>query len=290
MNSRARYPVMAAGLAVFALALTVLLGSEFGSDLAAAAVEAAGNDYVVLAAFGAFALLLVVLVAASRTLFGQDQAEPPDPEEVRSAPHPGDDFDRVVDDGLGLRTRLFGDGGEAVRERLRDHAVETVLRDESDVTSREAARERVLDGTWTDDDAAAAFLAGPAGPSPSLESRVAGAVRGETWFQYGTRRAADEVCRLLGVEAPVGDGADAPGPTNATEEPEFDGAEPAGTAPGTDESRTKSVRQARAAADGGRDEGYDAWTNPESGSAGETAGARTGTADTVVSDSGGGPP
>lgn len=268
MKLRARHPAMVAGLAVFALALTVLLGSEFGDDLAAAAVTAAGNDYLVLATFGALALLLVLVVAASRALFGQDQAEPPDPEEIRSAPHPGAGFDRVVDDGLGLRTRLFGDGGESVRERLRGHAVEAVLRGESDVASREAARERVLDGSWTDDDAAAAFLAGPAGPSPSLESRVAGAVRGETWFQYGARRAGDEVCRLLGVEAPTA--GDDPEATDPGGPAEFARADPSGTETGADVGRSGSAR--RAAADGGRDGRAD--------SSREAAG----TADTVVSD------
>ncbi|MFC4357943.1 hypothetical protein ACFO0N_08265 [Halobium salinum] len=213
MNLRARHPAMVVGLGVFTLALAAVLGTGVGGELAAAAVEAAGNDYVVFAVFGGIALLLVFVVAASRALFGQDQARLPDPERVQTAPHPGASFDRVVDEGLGLQARFFGDGGESVRERLRGLAAEAMMREAG--VPRETARERVLAGTWTDDADAAAFLAGPSGPSPSMESRVAAAVRGRTWFQHGARVAADEVARHAGVEASTPDADDAVADTSA---------------------------------------------------------------------------
>jgi hypothetical protein len=128
---------------------------------------------------------------ALRAVGGQDQATPPDPEDVRTAPVPGAEFDAVVDDGVGLRERLFGDGREQVRRRLRETATQTVMRREN--CGRERARESVATGTWTDDRDAAAFLGGDEGPTPPLSSRMRAALRGRSWFQHGARRAAEAV-------------------------------------------------------------------------------------------------
>jgi hypothetical protein len=247
MRLRARHPAMVAGLGVFALAFAAVFGLEVGGDLVATAVESAGNDYVVFAVFGAIALLLVFVVAASRALFGQDQAELPDPERVQTAPHPGANFDRVVDEGLGLQARFFGDGGDGLTERLRRLAAETVMRERG--VSREAAREHVLAGTWTDDRDAAAFLAGPSGPGPSMESRVGAALRGQSWFQHGARAAANEVTRRAGVEAPTTGGVSAETAESAAHE----GADETDTTRrkggGGNAPAPKSIRQA--ATDGG---------------------------------------
>jgi len=64
------------------------------------------------------------------------------------------------------------DGGEplrALRDLLRDLAVDAST---DDPRRTDEARRAVETGTWTDDPAAAAFLAGEDGPAPSLLSRV----------------------------------------------------------------------------------------------------------------------
>lgn len=189
---KARTPVVALGVLVFALALGVLLTPELGGAIPVDdAIDAAGSDYKLFAVFGAVALLVVLLVFLLRAVGGQDQATPPDPEDVRTAPVPGAEFDAVVDDGVGLRERLFGDTHERVRGRLRETATQTVMRREN--CGREQARGRVETGTWTDDRDAAAFVGGADGPSPPVTSRVKAALRGRSWFQHGARRTAAEI-------------------------------------------------------------------------------------------------
>jgi hypothetical protein len=246
MKLRARHPAMLAGLAVFTVAVGVVVGMEVGADVTAGLVEAAGNDYVVLAVFGAIALLLVFVVALSRALFGQEQAEPPDPEGVQTAPHPGAEFDRVVDEGLSLRTQLFGDDGEGVRERLRRAAVEVVMRGE--IVARDEARDRVYDGSWTGNDAAAAFLAADGDRSPPLSARLMAAFRGRTSFQHGAEAAADEIARQAGVYAPES----SRGERGVTRGSSDDDLPPptASESTGNRDDPPKSIRQA--AADGGR--------------------------------------
>ncbi|SFL53411.1 hypothetical protein SAMN04487950_4110 [Halogranum rubrum] len=189
---RARTPVVVLGVAVFALALGVLLTPGLGGAIPVAdAVDAAGSDYKLFVVFGAVALLLVLVVVGLRAVGGQAQATPPDPEHVRTAPAPGAEFDSVVGGGVGLREQLFGDERERVRGRLRETATQTVMRREN--CGRETARERVENGTWTDDRDAAAFVGGERGPSPPVSSRVTAALRGRSWFQHGARRAAEEI-------------------------------------------------------------------------------------------------
>jgi hypothetical protein len=189
---KARTPVVALGVLVFGLALGVLVTPELGASIPVGdAVDAAGSDYKLFVVFGVFAFLVVLVVLLLRVLGGQDQATPPDPEEVRTAPVAGAEFDAVVDGGLGLRERLFGDTREQVRSRLRETATQTVMRREN--CGRETARETVETGSWTDDRDAAAFVAGENGPSPPISSRASAALRGRSWFQHGARRAAEEI-------------------------------------------------------------------------------------------------
>lgn len=182
-----RYALAAVGSAVMAVGLLLTVDPAMGSGVSVSGlVERLGNDYLLVVPLGALAVLSVLAVLAARARSGVDQATPPDPEQVPTAPHPGNELDRLADDGLGLRARLFSDDDERVRERLRTAAIRTVMR--SDGCSREEARERVDSGDWTDDSAAAEFLAG--GESLSLGERVAAALRGESAFQRGLHRTA----------------------------------------------------------------------------------------------------
>ncbi|SEP27999.1 hypothetical protein SAMN04487948_1326 [Halogranum amylolyticum] len=196
---RARTPVVALGVLVFALALGVLVTPELGGSIPVGeAVDAAGSDYKLFVVFGAAALAVVFVVFALRAVGGQNQATPPDPEDIRTAPVPGAGFDAVLTDGVGLRERLFGDAHEQVRGRLRETATQTVMRREN--CGRKTARESVETGSWTDDRDAAAFVGGAEGPSPPLSSRVSAALRGRSWFQHGARRAAEEIVAGDGPE------------------------------------------------------------------------------------------
>jgi hypothetical protein len=187
---RLRYALAAVGGAVTALALVLAIDPSAAAVVRAdGLVELLGNDYLLVAPLGALAVLTVLAVLVARAREGVDQASPPDPERVPTAPHPGNEVDQLADDGLGLRARLFSNDDDRIRERLRRTAIRTVMR--SDDCSREAARNRVDSGDWTDDSAAVDFLAGRDGLS--WRSRIAAAVRGESAFQHGLRRAATAI-------------------------------------------------------------------------------------------------
>ncbi|MDS0297367.1 hypothetical protein NDI76_01240 [Halogeometricum sp. S1BR25-6] len=175
-----------------ALAL-VALPNGAPDDAAAALVALAGNDYVLAAGVASVALLVVVAVLVLRGADGVNRTTPPEPETVQNAAHPGVKFDRAV--GGESRNRV-GRGGEreAVRERVREAAVRSVMY--RDGVARERAATRVDAGDWTDDDAAAAFLA--ENGRTSLTDRLLGPFSGPG-FRRGAERAADEVCRIEGA-------------------------------------------------------------------------------------------
>lgn len=74
------------------------------------------------------------------------------PETSTSTPVVGSDFERRLETAKSAAGR-----DDSVRSRLRSLAVETLVT--VDGCSREAARERVDEGSWTDDAVAAAYLA-----------------------------------------------------------------------------------------------------------------------------------
>lgn len=187
-----RWLLGALGVAAFAVAVGVVVSPTMADAVPLeGVVEALGNDYFLVAAFGALALALTLVAIAIRAVRGLDQATPPDPEDVQTAPRLGESFDDLVENGFGLRARLFGDEADRARDRVRSTAVTVHMRAAN--CSRSAAERAVENGTWTDDRAAAAFLGGVDGPSPGLSGRARAALRGESWFQYGLRRSATAI-------------------------------------------------------------------------------------------------
>lgn len=158
-----------------------------------AVVEVLGGPWVLAAVFGAAALVVVISVLLMRGVGGIDQATPPAPEDVYEVPHPGSTFDEFLD-GLDVGERLSGERHRDVRERLRRAAWTTLMRVE-DLDKEDAVR-RVEEGTWTDDEVAASFLA--SGETPGLGGRIVGALRGETRHRRGARRAALAVAQFDG--------------------------------------------------------------------------------------------
>ncbi|MFB6171111.1 MAG: hypothetical protein ABEJ23_01155 [Haloarculaceae archaeon] len=174
--------------------LTVAASLVAGRLPVGAATSALGGSYLLVAAIGAGMLVVVALALVARGIGGIDQTTPPDPEGVADVPTPGTGFDEFVDGRVSLRERFTGDRHEQVRTRLTDAAVTTLMRTEG--LSRDGAAERVERGTWTDDRAASAFLA--EGTGPGLAARLAAALRGQSTFQHGARRAAVAIARREG--------------------------------------------------------------------------------------------
>lgn len=158
------------------------------SSLAEPAVEALGNDYLVVAVPAVLAVALVVLGLVFRAASGISQATPPDPEGVPTVPTLGSEFDEFVTGAPGLRSHLLGGASSEMHERLREAAIRTEMRVEG--ITREAATDRVDAGEWTADRHAATYCR-PDGASGPFGGRLRAATRGRTWSQYGAARTAD---------------------------------------------------------------------------------------------------
>ena len=154
------------GVVGVSLVLVALAG---GGVPVSALVSALGNDYFLVAGLACVAVLASAPVIASGRSRNLVQAELPSPEGPTTAPTAGSSFDDLLADRT-LAVPVLGRAKRrAVQERLRTAAVEAVMHRES--CSREAARERVERGEWTDDDAAAAFLAGETGALAAFRTR-----------------------------------------------------------------------------------------------------------------------
>lgn len=187
---RLRLVLVGLGGVAFVIGLvTALSPAAVGSGDLAPLVSLVGNDFLLVAVFGLLALLGLGSVLVARGVTGLDQAAPPDPENVHQVPLFGEPLDDFVS-GADLRTWVGGtDRHEAVRERLREAAVATVMRETN--CTRTEARERVDAGTWTDDEEVAVFLTESG--APGLGARLAAAIRGDSPFQQAARTAADEI-------------------------------------------------------------------------------------------------
>ncbi len=146
-----------------------------------------GNDYFLVAAIAAVAFFLGLIFAFQGRAGTVQQAETPDAEGVESVPAPGDDFDELVQEAKGWRSR---DEKEAVRERVREAAVDAVAGKEN--CSRPEAERYVDTGTWTADRYASAFLGGRDAPQLPLLTRLQVAYGGSP-FETASTRAVEEV-------------------------------------------------------------------------------------------------
>jgi hypothetical protein len=134
------------GVAVFALGLLVVFVPGMQRLLPVEAmIRALGSDYSVVATVGLAAVGLALFVLLVQSISGVNEAAVPVVESVESAPHPGQALDRSAQGHV-----------SGPEDRLRKAAVQTLMRRKH--CSRADARERVAEGTWTDDDVAAAYL------------------------------------------------------------------------------------------------------------------------------------
>lgn len=177
MNGRT--VVGAGGLVVLVAALTSVVAPPV-----APVVGMLGNDYFLVATFGALASLVGVAAIVSGRASVMDQATMPEPERPPSVPAAGDPFDDRVGSLQFVLPVVGAEDREAVRSRLRDAAVEAVRR--ADRCDRATARERVVSGEWTTDRAVTAFLNES---SPSLSNVV-----------FARRRVGDAVDAIAALE------------------------------------------------------------------------------------------
>lgn len=183
------------GIVAFALGVFTVFNPGVAAAIPIEGVaEAIGGPWVFVASFGVLAVAVVVAVLLARGVEGINESRPPDPEDVYRVPHPGQEFDDFVDDGVGVRERLFGNRHQRTRQRVTAAALTTLERTQG--LSRDEAQDAVARGTWTDDAAAASFLSSRR--TPDLSQRLVAVFRGESTFQHGARRAAEEVAHLQG--------------------------------------------------------------------------------------------
>lgn len=189
---RSRLLLGLVGTAVFGLGVATVVAPSTAESLPVEALVAAlGSPYVFVAAFGVFAFVVVFGVLLARAIDGLDESTPPDPEDIYQVPQPGHQFDEFVEGSDGIAQRVFGSRQEAVRRRVEQTALATLMRTEG--MSRSEAQTAIARGTWTDDPQAAAFLSEHR--TPSVGQRLVAAVRGRSSFQQGARRAAFELAR-----------------------------------------------------------------------------------------------
>jgi hypothetical protein len=225
------------GLAVFAVGALAVVSPTVAAALPMEAVIAAlGSDYVVVAAVAVAAVAVATLVLLVVAISGVDEADPPIVETVESAPHPGQAVDRSVDGETGVP--------DARIERLTEAALRTLVRAEH--CSRSTAERRVAEGTWTDDEVAADFLA--VGGDGLLRTAVSDDER--------VRRTVEEIERLddeaTGGDPPVTPDRDEPATAAGGAEDE-DGATPEAGADRTVRRRQPSPELRRESArTGGR--------------------------------------
>lgn len=193
--------VLVAG-ALLALVLAVTSAVQFTplGDAIDALVAAVGYDYVIAAVLGVLGLVAAIAVFVSGRGATMSQTEMPTVERPVPVPAAGEPFDDTISSWR-FATRIFGGGtAEDVRERLRTAAVAAIAAEEG--LSRPAARRRVEAGTWTDDEAAAAFLDGQYTPMGTWLRALANR---ETGPEYRARRT---VAAIVAIREGDGGGRD----------------------------------------------------------------------------------
>jgi hypothetical protein len=156
---------------------------------------------------------LVAVVQGARIAYGRYSADTPReddplPERRHVATLPGESFDRTLTQAADRSRRTGAGERREVRDRLRPAAVTALTRYEG--LSEATARQRLADGGWTDDPAAAAFFARGA-VSPRLRDRLRGLVAGS--YRVRAVRAVDELSAI--ADRPGGAGGDERGTDGA---------------------------------------------------------------------------
>lgn len=183
----------AVGLCVLGIAVLVVVSPSMEDRLPiATAVARLGNDYLLVALLAGLALLAVLGILLVRTATGVTEATPPTVEEATPAV-PGREVDAVLDS---LSPLQVTDRHRRLHDRLRAAAITAVA--ESRHCSRADARELVDRCEWTDDAAAATFLADEPLDAPPIGRRLVDRLRGDDWFERRVRATVVALETLAG--------------------------------------------------------------------------------------------
>jgi len=150
-----------------------------------------GNDYFLVAGIAGVAVFLGLIFAYQGRAGTVRQADTPDAEGAQAVPAPGDDFDELVDEAKGWRSR---EAKEEVRGRVREAAVDVVAGTRN--CSRYEAENRVDSGGWTADRYASSFLGGDDARKLPLLTRLQVAYGGSP-FETAVERTVDEVYAVM---------------------------------------------------------------------------------------------
>lgn len=150
-----------------------------------------GYDYVLVALVGLAAAGVAVGVLLQRAVTGIEENSLPDVERGGGT-IPGSDLDFALGEASSIRAT---ERHHEIRRRVRNAAIDALVA--TGGYSREAARGRVDDGTWTDDPLAGDFLAGESLDPPSLGHRLLSGGRDDDWFR---RRVRHAVCEIEAIE------------------------------------------------------------------------------------------
>lgn len=187
--SRWRWVAIAVGVALVSWGLAV-----------AVAPRLAGGIALTPGLLGVVAVVALLGGAgAVRARLRTDEADIdlPTPESTITHPTPGAGFD---DDIAALAPGRQLEGARerrAVRDRLDELAVAVLVREG---TSEHVARERLAEGTWTDDPYAAAFFAEARASDVPLEERLRAAFSSEPSSRRRARHAADALAAIANRE------------------------------------------------------------------------------------------
>lgn len=188
-----------------------------------------------VAVFGFVAALLAVADVRALTTADVDQATPPDVESVVEHPRPGEEIDDVLAAAARGYDRYTQEHRDRLEARVHEVAVDVLTRQED--CTEEAAESMLVDGSWTDDPYAKAFLGAHEIDDLPLRERIRNAFRPEATFARRARHAIDALAEREGhpVGGPDGaDGDDGDRPTGDRDRPAHEA--PATGAPdGTDD-------------------------------------------------------
>lgn len=187
--NRGRWVAVAVGVALvlWGLAAAVAPALAGGVSLASG----------LLGVVAALALLGGAGAVRARLRSDERDIDLPTPESTRAQPTPGEGFDDDIA-ALAPSGRMQGASERrAVRDRLDELAVAVLVR-EGD--SEHVARERLAEGTWTDDSYAAAFFAEARASDVPLEERLRAAFSTEPSSRQRARHAADALADIANRE------------------------------------------------------------------------------------------
>lgn len=176
-----KYAIVGAGLVLLGLAFVAVPGLTPPLTLGG----------TIVTAIGALALVQGLRTVQGRRRADVTQTELPTPERPRELPTPGEEIDAVIESG---RVR-YGREGRELRDRLERAAVGALVLEEG--LTEDEAWEALETGTWTDDPLAAAHFTNAIPDWAPWRVRLRATVRRD--YPRRTRRAADEIARIAGV-------------------------------------------------------------------------------------------